>query len=422
MLNKISLECIDCKKNYPYHRKEYRCDCGNLLEVKQDFTSYGQEILQKFQKRLEQLQLPLSSGVWRYKELVLDIPENNIVSRNEGNTNLYDSKILSGYTKIKNLKIKHEGENPTGSFKDRGMTSAISMAKYLGYKSVACASTGNTSASMASFAATCGLQSYVFIPDGDIAYGKLSQALAYGGKTIQIKGNFDDAMDMVQKVCSELDIYLLNSINPYRIEGQKSIVIELMHQLNWNPPNWIVLPGGNLGNTSAFGKAIKELYGIGLISKIPRLAVIQAQGANPFYEMISKKENSISSMEPHTIASAIKIGNPVSWKKAKNSIDYTGGVVDQLSEKKIMDAKAYVDKSGIGAEPASCCSIGGAKKLREKGIIKEDESVVCILTGNILKDTDSTINYHMKENNEMSNKPIKVDCDFEKIKNLIKMK
>jgi len=274
------------------------------------------------------------------------------------------------------------------------MTCGASAARRLGAKSVACASTGNTSASMASYAAVAGMRAVIFIPEGKIAYGKLAQALAYNGRTLQIQGNFDDAMALVQDVCRELNIYLLNSINPYRIEGQKAICIETLQQLDWQVPDWFVIPGGNLGNNSALGKALMELHELGIINKVPRIAVIQAEGANPLYTMWKNHTEFKAVKNPETIATAIKIGNPVSWPKSMRAVTWSNGVVEQVTEQEIMDAKAKLDAAGIGAEPASCCSLAGAKKLRDSGVIAPDEKVVGILTGNILKDPDAVVGYH----------------------------
>jgi threonine synthase len=365
------------------------------------------------------------SGVWRYRELILDISEEYIVTRGEGNTRLYHAGKAASYVGIPEFFLKHEGENPTGSFKDRGMTSAISMAKKLGADTVACASTGNTSASMASYAAAAGMKAVIFIPEGKIAYGKLAQALAYGGLTLQINGNFDSAMSLVQDICDKLHIYLLNSINPYRIEGQKAICFEVLQQLDWHVPDWFVIPGGNLGNSSALGKALLELHQIGIIKKIPRIAVIQAAGANPLYSMWKSGKNFSPVKNPETIATAIKIGNPISWKKSLKAIQWSGGTVEEVSEQEIMDAKAMVDLSGIGAEPASCCSVAGAKKLVEKGIISKNDFVVGILTGNILKDPDAVISYHMdslRDKNikgNFANKPIQTDGNVESVRKIL---
>jgi len=318
--------------------------------------------------------------------------------------------------------LKHEGENPTSSFKDRGMTCGITMARLLQADTVACASTGNTSASMTSYAALAGMQAIIFIPEGKISYGKLTQALAYGGKTFQIQGNFDDAMALVIEVCKELNIYLLNSINPFRIEGQKAIGFEVLQQLNWQMPDWFVLPGGNLGNNSALSKGLKELFDIGLITKIPRIAVIQAEGANPLYKMWKEKTAFQPVSQPETIATAIKIGNPVSWKKAMRGIEWSNGIVEQVSEQEIMDAKAWVDAVGIGAEPASCCSIAGAKKLVEKGVIQPDELVIGILTGHLLKDPEAVIRYHTGDlkslgiESRYANAPIRIEPTLDAVR------
>jgi threonine synthase len=249
-----------------------------------------------------------------------------------------------------------------------------------------------------------------------IAYGKLAQALSYGATVLQVRGDFDAAMWLVQEASAELGLYLLNSVNPWRIEGQKSIIFELIQQRGWEPPDWIVLPAGNLGNTSAFGKALRELKSQGLIDDVPRLASVQAEGANPFYSLWSEREESLTPMEPHTVASAIKIGNPVSWKKAIRSIEETDGVVEQVSDQEIMDAKAVVDRCGIGCEPASAASVAGARKLVDVGVIDPGDDVVCILTGNLLKDPGATVNYHTGViegvNPRFSNKPVVVNADL----------
>ncbi|MEK6808541.1 MAG: threonine synthase, partial [Nanoarchaeota archaeon] len=259
----------------------------------------------------------------------------------------------------------------------------------------ACASTGNTSASMSAYASIAGMVAIIFIPKEDVTIGKLSQALAYGAKTLRINGNFDFAMKIVQRACKKFNMYLLNSINPFRIEGQKTIAFEALQQLKWQVPNWFVLPGGNLGNCSAIGKGLRELHELGLINKLPRIAVIQAKGSNPFY--LSYKENFkkfLRIKNPKTIASAIRIGNPVSWKKAKEVIEFTNGVVEDVTDQEIIDAKLIIDRAGIGCEPASASTVAGIKKLVKKGMIKSSETIVAILTGNILKDIDIIINYN----------------------------
>ena len=389
------LECVACGKTYDPWDLRYKCDCGGILDVKRDLSKIdGEELRKLWDSRWGLKRGVESSGVWRYRELILSVPDEMIVTRQEGNTRLYPAGAAGKWAGLTDLWFKHEGENPTGSFKDRGMTCGASAARRLGAKSVACASTGNTSASMASYAAVAGMRAVIFIPEGKIAYGKLAQALAYNGRTLQIQGNFDDAMALVQDVCRELNIYLLNSINPYRIEGQKAICIETLQQLDWQVPDWFVIPGGNLGNNSALGKALMELHELGIISKVPRIAVIQAEGANPLYTMWKNHTEFKPVKNPETIATAIKIGNPVSWPKSMRAVTWSNGVVEQVTEQEIMDAKAKLDAAGIGAEPASCCSLAGAKKLRDSGVIGPDEKVVGILTGNILKDPDAVVGYH----------------------------
>lgn len=384
-------KCIGCSKLYT-PGTVLRCECGELLEVEHEFSSINRKL---FDRRLNSPKIPYDSGVWRFKELVNpEIDEAHIVSRPEGNTNLYRHRFLEEYVGLSRLALKHEGENPTGSFKDRGMTVGISEAKRLNAKIVACASTGNTSASIASYAAQADLRCVVFIPEGEIAYGKLAQALAYGSTALQIKGNFDDAMRFVQHASEKLGLYLLNSLNPWRVEGQKTIIFELLQQLKWSPPDWIVLPAGNLGNTSAFGKALREAVTLDLIKEMPKLAAIQAEGANTFYRLWETKDKLPTPIKPETVASAIKIGNPVSWRKALKAIKDSNGLVEQITDQEILDAKAIVDRSGIGCEPASAASVAGAKKLVDSGVIDQKENVIGILTGNLLKDPTSTVNYH----------------------------
>ncbi|OGV38602.1 MAG: threonine synthase [Lentisphaerae bacterium GWF2_49_21] len=389
------LKCVSCGRKYDLKEIRYTCNCGGLLDLARDLKSVdGKGLLKLWEDRWGMKSGIESSGVWRYRELILDVPDSKIITRQEGNTRIYPAGKAGEYAGIKNFLLKHEGENPTGSFKDRGMTCGITAANIYGAKCVACASTGNTSASMASYAAAAGFKSVIFIPSGKIAYGKLAQALAYGGLTLQIDGNFDDAMTLVQEICEKLDIYLLNSINPFRIEGQKAICFETLQQLDWKVPDWFVIPGGNLGNNSALSKALMELHELGIIRKIPRIAVIQASGANPLYKMWKNNRPFEPVKNPETIATAIKIGNPVSWEKSLRGIKWSNGIVEEVTEQEIMDAKAMVDAAGIGAEPASCCSVAGAKKLVEAGIISPNDSVVGILTGNVLKDPDAVINYH----------------------------
>ncbi len=342
---------------------------------------------------------------------MLPLPVEEIVARPEGNTNLYDSPKLAAHVGVDRILLKHEGENPTGSFKDRGMTVGVTVARKLGLDRVACASTGNTSASMAAYAAMAGMKAYVFIPEGKIAYGKLSQALAHGARTIQIDGDFDRAMKLVQGVCDREGIYLLNSVNPFRIEGQKAIAFELLQDLGWEVPDWIVLPGGNLGNNSAIYKGLDEWRSLGLIARLPRIAVIQAEGANPLYTAFTKNQDLTPVKKAETVATAIRIGNPVSWKKSLRGVRDTNGTVAQVTDQEILDAKAWVDAAGIGAEPASCATVAGARQLVASGVIRRDAVVCGILTGHLLKDPDVTVGYHREElsgiDSNFANRPVK---------------
>jgi threonine synthase len=389
------LVCVDCGASHPGFDVRYRCACGGTLDVVHEPPAAAERIdFALFDRRLASKESLDRSGVWRFRELVLPLTPADIVTKPEGNTNLYRSERLAAWVGIYDLAWKHEGENPTGSFKDRGMTVGISVARKLGMGRVACASTGNTSASMASYAATAGMKAYVFIPEGKVAFGKLSQALAYGATTIQIAGDFDVAMRLVQEACVARGVYLLNSINPFRIEGQKSIAFELLQDLGWSVPDWIVVPGGNLGNSAAIGKAFAELLALGLISRPPRLAVIQASGANPFATAFRTGAAVVPLAHAETRATAIRIGDPISWRKSLRGVIATGGVVDEVTDQEILDAKAHLDASGIGAEPASCAAVAGARKLAASGVIGRGERVCGILTGHLLKDPEIVIDYH----------------------------
>ncbi len=414
--------CGLCGREYPPGRR-VRCSCGGLLEVEHEFPGGVDASL--FDGRLGVLDPPYNSGVWRFKEVIHPgIDERFIVSRGEGNTNLYRHGRLSAYVGLERLWVKHEGENPTGSFKDRGMTVGISEARRLGVEAVICASTGNTSASLAAYAAQAGLRCIVLLPGGGVAYGKLAQAIAYGAMAIEVEGNFDSAMKLLEEAVEALNLYPLNSINPWRLEGQKSIVLELLQQRRWRPPDWIVLPAGNLGNTSAFGKALREAVELELIEETPRLAAIQAEGANPFYKLWREGGEDLRAVEkPKTIASAIRIGRPVNWRRALKAIKWTDGVVEEVSDQEIMDAKAIIDRCGIGCEPASAASVAGARKLVEMGVIDPGEEVVCILTGNLLKDPENTVRYHRCElegiKPRFANRILRIEPELEQLEKAI---
>jgi threonine synthase len=391
----FTLVCVDCGRSYPGLDLRYRCDCGGTLDVLHDLSTLrGRVRLESFDRRLASKERIDRSGVWRFRELILPLAPAELVTKPEGGTNLYRSDSLASWVGIDDLSWKHEGENPTGSFKDRGMTVGITVAKKLGMKEVACASTGNTSASMASYAAMAGMKAYVFIPEGKVAFGKLSQALAYGATTIQIEGDFDAAMRLVQQACEARGVYLLNSINPFRIEGQKAIAFELLQDLLWEVPDWIVVPGGNLGNSAAIGKGLSELLALGLIPRLPKLAVIQAAGANPFAQAFRSGRPVVPLAGAETLATAIRIGDPISWRKSLRGVTASHGVVDDVTDQEILDAKAHLDASGIGAEPASAAAVAGARKLAAAGVIRRNERVCGILTGHLLKDPEIVVNYH----------------------------
>jgi threonine synthase len=368
------LQCIACARKYDPLEVRYTCDCGNLLSVERDAINDRNA----FDDRLTSRSPIDRSGVWRFREWVLNV--DKAVTHPEGGTRLYERH---------GLFFKHEGENPTGSFKDRGMTVAVTRAVRVGATAVACASTGNTSASLAAYAAQAGLRAIVFIPAGKVASGKLAQTLAYGATALSIRGDFDDAMRLVRDACDRLGIYLVNSINPFRIEGQKTIIWELLQDLRWEAPDWIVVPAGNLGNTSAFGKALREAHANGWIDKMPRLASIQAHGANPFFRSWSESFATRHRIAAETIASAIRIGDPVSHEKAVSAIRDTNGIVEEVTDEEIMRAKRAIDAMGIGCEPASAATLAGVHKLKAAGVMRDDERIVCVLTGHILKDPEA---------------------------------
>ncbi len=373
------LECIRCAKRFDAGVIRYVCDCEGLLGVEREWDGIDRST---FDARRSGRGTIDRSGVWRFRDAVLSLPDEAIVSHPEGSTRLYERE---------GTFYKHEGENPTGSFKDRGMTVAVSQAVRLGARAVACASTGNTSASLAAYAAQAGLDAIVIVPAGKISTGKLAQTLAYGARCLQVRGDFDSAMRLVREACDDAGIYLVNSINPFRIEGQKTIVWELLQDLDWEAPDWIVVPAGNLGNTSAFGKALREAYRAGWITKMPRIASIQASGANPFARGFREAFATRHTMDAETIASAIRIGDPVSWERAVAAIHDTNGVVDDVTDSELMAAKRDIDRSGLGCEPASGCTLAGVRKLRATGVIRPGDEVVCILTGHILKDTEAAM-------------------------------
>ena len=434
-------------------------ETNDLLDVTYDWDCVPvPSSLREFESRWGSRQNPLDfSGVWRFRELLPFAGEDQIVTIGEGQTILQQSDQVGKYVGLNPgcLHLQYEGLNPSGSFKDNGMTAASTHARMVGAKVAACASTGNTSASLAIYASTTGLfRVMVFVGSGKIAFGKLSQALDYGAVTLQIEGDFDDALDQVRRVCAEAGIYLCNSVNPFRLEGQKSIMYRVLEGLGWEIPDWIVVPGGNLGNSSAFGKAFAELKQLGLIDRIPRLAVINAAGANTLHRLVDEEglrwnggapdneliEKFYQEMESQnrrarTLASAIEINRPVSLKKCLRALEICDGVVCEVSDEEILDGKAQVGAGGFGCEPASGASVAGARLLRQQGTIAPSDRVVCILTGHQLKDPDATVGYHAAESDpklaekmavsgvkgrEFRNQPIVVANDFDRIMDVVR--
>ena len=403
------------------------CDCGHLVDVAYDWNRLRPPTsLKWFENKWSRRHEPLCfSGVWRFRELLPFAPPEMAVTIGEGQTLLQLAPAVGKYVGLDRgqLHLQYEGMNPSGSFKDNGMAAAFTHARLVNAKRAACASTGNTSASMALYCAVTRLmKGIIFIGSGKISYGKLSQALDYGALTVQIAGDFDDAMQRVKEVSAKLGIYLMNSVNPFRLEGQKTIMLRVLEALRWEPPDWIVVPGGNLGNSSAFGKAFAEMKEIGLIDRVPRLAVINAAGANTLFELYQRRglrwnggqpdENIINTYyaelaaagrRADTIASAIEINRPVSLTKCLRALEVCDGVVREVTEQEMLDAKAQVGAGGLGCEPASAASVAGAKKLIAEGVIGKDQRIVCILTGHQLKDPTATVAYHTTDQ-EMFNK------------------
>lgn len=428
-------------------------DCGSLLDLDYEWDHLPvPKSLRDFEARWSNRRNPLDvSGVWRFRELLPFAREQDIVTIGEGQTILQQSAPVAKYVGMQSggLFLQYEGLNPSGSFKDNGMTAASTHARMVGARVAACASTGNTSASLAIYASTTQVfKVVVFVGSGKIAFGKLSQALDYNAKTLQILGDFDDALKRVREVTGERGIYLCNSVNPFRLEGQKSIMYRVLEGLDWQVPDWIVVPGGNLGNSSAFGKAFAELKALGLIDRVPRLAVINAAGANTLYQLYEQRgvrwdggmsddgtiETFFADMESQqrkasTLASAIEINRPVNLKKCLRALETCDGVVRQVTDQEILDAKAQVGAGGFGCEPASAASVAGARLLRSEGIIAPGDRVVCILTGHQLKDPDVTVAYHSGDptmfdaklrargvqSAAFANSPVVVENDLQKI-------
>jgi threonine synthase len=417
--------CETCAANWPETDASAECPgCGGLLEILHRAPEvHGAALLSRFGSRCcthPSREPRDASGVWRFRELVMPSAAE-CITHPEGNTPLLRRDVLRRYTGSDGLLLKHEGHNPTGSFKDRGMTVALTQAMRVGARAVACASTGNTSASLASYAAHAGIPALVFVPRGRIALGKLSQTLAYGARTLLVDGDFDACLRLAREASRELGVYLVNSINPWRIEGQKTIVLEMLQQLGWKPPDWIALPAGNLGNTAAFGKALREARALGLIATLPRLLAVQAAGAAPFARSFAGGFVTRGPVRAETVASAIRIGDPASWSRAVRAITETNGFVTAVSDEEILDAKAAIDASGVGCEPASAAGLAGVRQMIASGTMRAGETVVAVLTGHVLKDPELILHYHQDTvpMPARANRPIEIGASLRDVERVI---
>jgi threonine synthase len=396
--------CIACGDLSDIASQDFRCaHCGDLLEITypgwKEAKPGAIDLKSLWRSRRLSLNAVDLSGVWRFRDLLpATANDEEVITLREGNTPLYELPQCARITGVARLYAKHQGMNPTSSFKDAGMTVAATFARRAGFRWVACASTGNTSASMAAYAARGGMRSLVLVPAGKISWSKLSQSLDYGAVTCQLRTDFDGCLRLLQELVLRAPVYQLNSINPFRLEGQKTLALELLEQFDWQVPDHILVPGGNLGNSSAIGKALLEMRDLGLISRLPKLSVIQAEGANALVRTLREAHGKhLVTVQAETCATAIRIGNPASWKKAARVLEATGGACEQVSEIEIAQAKAEIGAEGIGCEPASAVTLAGLKKLVQQKFVKPDESAVLVLTGNLLKDPDFTIDFHRGE-------------------------
>jgi threonine synthase len=400
------LLCPHCGMYLEEHSFRSTCpNCDALLDYEVQTDIPVARLKAAFAERLSVRRGWEASGVWRYRELVMPTAKpGEIVSFPEGNTPLIENPRIGTFAGCRNLLIKHEGMNPSGSFKDRGMTVAMTQARRIGAKAVACASTGNTSASLAAYAAIAGLPGVVVIPAGRISTGKLAQTMAHGAKMVAVRGSFDDCLRLLREASEQLGVYVVNSVNPFRLAGQRAIVFEMLQQLDWDAPDWVVLPAGNLGNTSAFGEALDLAHRCGLISRIPRIVAVQASGAAPFARAFAGGFKQHPRVAPETVATAIRIGDPASWDRAIRAITQTNGLVTHVSDDDILAAKDEIDRAGIGCEPASAASIAAIRQLIAERQIKPSDRVVAVLTGHVLKDPGIIV--------DRGAAPVEIDADL----------
>jgi len=397
------LRCVEasCGAHYALDERVVVCArCGGLLEAELGPAPQSASSLPELWSRRRMSDLPEdSSGVWRFREMLPIGAQQPLVTLREGNTPLYEAPRAAVYCGLDELWLKHQGANPTGSFKDTGMTAAVTHAVRLGSRALACASTGNTAASLAAYAARAGVRAVILVPRGQVSSAKLGQSMDYGAAVLEIDGNFDAAMRVVRELAEDGSLYLVNSLNPMRVEGQKTVSYEIMEQRGWRVPDHVVVPGGNLGNISALGKGFLELRRWGLIDRLPRFTVVQAEGAAPFAHLLAERARNpeaplVPIADPRTLATAIRIGDPVSWQRGLRVLAETHGTALAVSELEIADAKAIIGRDGIGCEPASATTVAGIRRLVAESKIRKNESVVAVLTGHLLKDTDYTAKYH----------------------------
>jgi threonine synthase len=398
-----------CAAAFGIREQIYVCPrCGGPLEIEipLELLKAVPDLRERWHARAASHDPRDRSGVWRYRELLPFDNDAPVVTLFEGNTALHDAPRSAKYAGLTALRLKHQGCNPTASFKDTGMTTAVTQAKLLGARTVVCASTGNTAASLAAYAARAELQCAILLPQGQVSPAKLAQSMDYGAVVCEIAGNFDDCMRLISELADVPSIYIANSVNPFRIEGQKTVAFELLAQCDWRVPDHVVVPGGNMGNSSALGKGFDEMLRLGLIDRLPKISIIQAEGSAPLAHLYAALSTSDIAADaavpdeiapvanPRTLATAIKIGAPVSWKKALRAVLRTQGNIITVSEQEIADAKAIIGRDGIGCEPASATTVAGIRKLTASSKIHARESVVAILTGHVLKDPDYVSNYH----------------------------
>ena len=400
----LRCSAADCGTTLELHERALACPkCGDLLEIVVEPEYYGPCDLKAIWNERRSCHDPRDrSGVWRFREFLPDYPPDAVVSMGEGNVPLLRGQRTAEWAGVRELWFKHLGWNPTGSFKDLGMTAGITEANFIAAKTVACASTGNTAASLAAYAARAGISARVYLPAGQASHNKLAQALDFGAEVIEIQGSFDQALNALLE-SADTSLYFLNSINPFRIEGQKTAMFELLEQFKWRVPDYLVVPGGNLGNSSAFGKAFRELKTHGFIDRAPRMIVVQAAGANPLARLWSSGAKQLEALEyPETVATAIRIGNPRSWKKALGAIEFTGGMAIDVTDEEIGEAKTMIGRDGIGCEPASATTLAGIRKLVAGGRMDRDGTIAAVLTGHALKDTDYIIRSQRQASRELA--------------------